>query len=189
MTVSELLKRMLAAYPSFDSKAGETWAPVFRARLAKHEGDALAGAMTEVLGGFNPTTRKPFPIPADFEAHLPSGKLNLPEEGHSIRGELKDRAERKRRNFNAWIQGQGAKIKAARSPAVYNACVLAAATLASHGDRVILTAEQIKTCEDRALSASRVAMFGPLPRTNEEWTHQIEQVRASWGVPAERAAA
>lgn len=23
-------------------------------------------------------------------------------------------------------------------------------------------------------------MFGALPRTNEEWSHQVEQVRASW---------
>jgi len=105
-----------------------------------------------------------------------------------IRQELGMRAARKRRNFYAWVQGQGAKIKAARSPAVYNACVLAAASLSNHGDRVILTAEQIKVCEDRALSACRVAMFGPLPRTNEQWTDQIEQVRASW-TNSERAAA
>ncbi len=180
MTVSELLKRMLAAYPSFDSKAGETWAPVFRARLAKHEGPALAETMTEVLGSFNPTTRKPFPIPADFEAHLPSGRLNLPSEGHSIRGALKDRAERQKRVFAAWLDTQGAKIKAARPVAVYNACLMLASDLAKATDRVILKPEQITLCEERAVSQARVQMFGALPRTNEEWAHQVEQVRASW---------
>lgn len=105
-----------------------------------------------------------------------------------LRQSIGARAAHKRRNFDGWIRGQGAKIKAARPAPVYNACVLAAARLSSVGDRVVLTTEQIKICEDRALSAARVAMFGPLPRTNEEWAAQIDQVRASWANPQQVAA-
>lgn len=188
MTVTELLTRILAAYPGATPEAMKTYVPVFHARLQKHEGPALADAATEVLGSFKPKYGQPFPIPADFEAHLPSGKLNLPEEGHSIRGALKDRAERQKRVFSTWLQTQGAKIKQARPVAVYNACVMLAADLAKAADRVILKPEQITLCEERALSQARVAMFGALPRTNEAWQAQIEQVRVAWGNPQQAAA-
>ncbi len=105
-----------------------------------------------------------------------------------LRQAIGERAASKRRNFAAWIAGQGAKIKAARPLPVYNACVLAASRLAGQRHSIILTVEQIKICEDRALSAARVSMFGPLPRTNEEWQAQLEQVRAGWNASVQAAA-
>lgn len=183
MTVTELLDRIIAAYPGATPEAMKTYRSVFFARLQRHEGSALEAAATEVLGSFKPRYGQPFPIPADFEAHLPSGRLNLPEEGGSIREALRTRAERKCRVFAAWLEGQGAKIRAARPPAVYNACVFMAADLAKKSERVVLTAEQIATCEERALAAGRIDKFGALPRTNEQWDEQREQVRQMWATP------
>lgn len=189
MTVTELLDRIIAAYPGATPEAMKTYRPVFFARLQRHEGAALTDAAGEVLAAFRPKYGQQFPIPVDFEAHLPSGRLNLPEEGHSIRQALKDRDDRKRRVFAAWHSGQGAKIKAARPIAVYSACLHLAAGLSKRSDRVLLTAEQIVTCEERALSGARVAIFGALPRTNEEWDEQREQVKAGWHAPPQRAQA
>lgn len=180
MTVVELLNRIIDAYPGATPEAMQSFKSAFYGRLQRHEGPLLAEATDAVLGSFKPKYGQPFPIPADFEAHLPSGKLNLPSEGHSIRQALKDRAERQKRAFSAWLQTQGVKIKQARPVAVYNACVMLAADLAKQSDRVILKPEQITLCEERALSQARVQMFGALPRTSEAWQAQIEQVRASW---------
>jgi hypothetical protein len=189
MIVTELLTAISGAFPAFNAKAMESWAPVFRVRLAKHEGPALKQAYTDTLAAFSVSKSKAlFPVVADFEQNLPSGRLNIPDEGHSIRQALKDRDERKRQALEAWHEGQGAKIRQARPEPVYNACLMLAADLAKATARVILKPEQITKCEERALSQARVQMFGALPRTNEEWTHQIEQVRESWSNP-QRAAA
>lgn len=179
MTVTELLTRIMAAYPGATNEAMKTFVPVFHARLKRHEGDALDTAAIEVLGSFKPKYDHKFPIPADFEAHLPSGRLNLPEE-NSIRGALADRAARKTRNMAEWQAGQGAKIKANRPQPAYNACILLAMELSGRNQRLMLSGEQIQMCEDRALAAARLRMFGPLPRTNEAHTDQIQQVRDSW---------
>ncbi len=129
------------------------------------------------LAASNPST-------ASRSRSLPSGKLNLPSDGGSIRQAMKDADERKRRAFATWHQGQGAKIKAARPVPVYNACVLLATQMAKMDGRLPLTAEQIKACEDRALSQGRAAMFGPLPKDNDAWQAQLEQVRAGWEMRA-----
>ncbi|WP_299109693.1 hypothetical protein [uncultured Bradyrhizobium sp.] len=189
MTVEQLLAKLADAFPAFNAKALAAWAPVFRARLARHEGPTLQQAYTDTLAAFTVAKDKSlFPVPANFEANLPSMRINLPSEGHSIRGALKDRAERQKRVFSTWLQTQGAKIKQARPVAVYNACVMLAADLAKATDRVILKPEQITLCEERALSQARVAMFGALPRTNEAWQAQIEQVRVAWANPQRVAA-
>lgn len=188
MTVTELLSRIIAAYPGATSEAMKTFVPIFHARLRIHEGPQLDDAATAVLGSFKPKYGQPFPIPGDFEAHLPSGKINLPSDESPIRQAMKDQAERKERNFNEWHRGQGAKIKDNRPAPVYNACVLLAAEMSKRNGRLPLSAEQIKSCEDRALSQARAAMFGPLPRTNETWTDQIEAVRVAWVNPQKAAA-
>lgn len=105
-----------------------------------------------------------------------------------VRQALGMRAARKRRVFSAWLETQGVKIKQARPTPVYNACVMLAADLAKATDRVILKPEQITLCEERALSQARVAMFGALPRTNDERILQMEQVRAAWMQPQQAAA-
>jgi hypothetical protein len=79
-----------------------------------------------------------------------------------------------------WAQGQGAKIKANRPQAVADHCIMLAFDFAGKRQPLILTAAEIDLCEQRALSQARVAKFGPIPRTAEEWTAQLEQVREGW---------
>lgn len=182
MTVADLLARIIGAYPGATQDAMKTFKPVFYARLQRHEGERLEAAATEVLGTFRPKFGQPFPIPADFEAHLPSGKLDLGREnGPPIRQWLADRDARRKRVYADWLAGQGAKIRANRPHAVFSACNMAAMDLSNTArDRLILNAEQIKTCEEQALARARVEMFGPPPKSEEAWESQREQVRAAW---------
>lgn len=185
MTVTELLARIIAAYPGATTDAMKTFKPVFYARLQRHEGDKLEEAATAVLAAFRPKFGQPFPIPADFEAHLPSGKLDLgkgsSDAGPPIRQWLADRDARRKRNYEDWANGQGAKIKANRPHAVYSACALMAMELApKRRDRLVLSAEQIALCEQQALSRARVEMFGPPPKSEEVWRAQLDQVREAW---------
>jgi hypothetical protein len=187
MTVTELLTRIMAAYAGATPEAMKTFVPVFHARLKRHEGVALDEAAIEVLGSFKPKFDQKFPIPADFEKHLPSGNLKLPEEGASIRGALNEREARKRRVYTAWLEGQGAKIRENRPWPVYAAAARQAFSMAGGcGDRLLFSPEQIKTLEARALSTARVQMFGALPKTEAAWLDQIEQVRQAWANPMPR---
>lgn len=193
MNVTELLQRIMAAYAGATNEAMKTFVPVFHARLRKHEGPALEEAATQVFGSFKPKYDHRFPIPADFEAFLPSGRLDLGKEGgRPIRQWLADRDARRKRVLADWDAGQGAKIKANRPHAVYTACAMMAMDIAANaGDRLVLTAEQIATCEEQALSRARVEMFGPPPKTEEAMQAQREQVRQAWAAnphPVRRAA-
>lgn len=185
MTIDELLRALTGAFPAFNAKALESWAPVFRARFTRHEGPTLKQAYVETLAAFSVAKSKAlFPVPVDFEQHLPSNHPKVPEDGGSIRDALAQHAERKRRLFDAWTREQGARIKENRPFPVYAACIQAAMRACGQANtrtqRKALSAEQIAKCEQQALSAARVGMFGALPHTNEEWTAQIEQVRAGW---------
>lgn len=190
MTVTELLARIIAAYPGATTEAMKTFKPVFYARLQKFEGDKLDEAANAVLGSFKPKFGQPFPIPADFEAHLPSGKLDLGSDGGPpIRQWLADRDARRKRNYEEWANGQGAKIKANRPHGVYSACALMAMELSpKRRDRLVLSAEQIALCEEQALSRARVEMFGPPPKSDEAWRAQLDQVRAAWATNQQAAA-
>lgn len=193
MTVTELLAAIQAAYPGATAEALRTFVPVFHKRFRAREGDGLQAAADEVFATFNATSRKPFPIPGDFEPHMPS--LHRPQEsgdvGPPIRAALEARAARVDRLYQAWFAEQGLKIKAARHMDVYGACVLEVLDLARRANdqtrRIILTVEQIAMCEMRALSCARVHRFMPA-KTNEEWSAQIEQIRAEWAQPKQEAA-
>lgn len=185
MTVTELLKAIQAAYPGATSEALATFVPVFHARLRRHEGDGLQTAATEVLGTFSATARKPFPICADFEAHLPSGKLHLPSDGPAI--DFKSRKQRKESLVQEWQAGQGAKIKPARGPFVYAHCLWEAQRIA--GDRawadnparVVLSPDQIQKCEDQAVSTARLSAQGASVMrhgSNSDWEDQTARYRA-----------
>lgn len=183
MTVAELLERIAAAYSGATPEAMKTFKPVFYARLRKHEGDILEAAAVEVLGTFRPKFDQKFPIPADFEAHLPSGKLHMPDEGDGIRRLLEQRAQRSESLYRDWHANQGRKIKEARPLPVYGQCVLMAKDLANNSTertpRIVLTAEQIAECDQRAVSAARVA-YGKLPKDEDIWREQIARIRESW---------
>jgi LAS superfamily LD-carboxypeptidase LdcB len=95
---------------------------------------------------------------------------------------------RARELFAAWHEAQGQGIKAARPMLVFAQCVLLAKERCSSAGqdvrRIILKAEDITKCEERALSSARVAKFGALPRTEEAWHEQIAKVRAEmYGTP------
>ncbi len=84
--------------------------------------------------------------------------------------------------FAAWQEGQGAKIKAARTLAVYGACASMARCLAStlppEYTRLLLTLDQIEKCDRRAVTSARNVRFGPPPQTEEEWRSQLAQTHA-----------
>lgn len=190
MIVSDLLKRMLAAYPGFDAKAGETWAPVFRARLSRHEGNALETAAIEVLGSFKPTTRQPFPIPADFEAHLPSGKLDLPAETPKL--DFAARDQKLAQIMGDWRNRQG--LKSSKGVAeVMRALEEMAKPLATTmawkpGDhRLILDADQLRIAKQRAVSYRRLIEFGQIPKSADAWWDQIDTIQRRWGIELTRS--
>src|SRR5690242_3940120 len=80
MTVTQLLERLAGAFPAFNARAVEAWAPIFRAKFGKREGPHLAEAYTACLSSFDPKKAgKLFPTPPDIEAHMPS--LDRPAEG------------------------------------------------------------------------------------------------------------
>lgn len=185
MTVTELLEAIIAAYPGSSPEALRTFKPVFHARLRYHEGERLAAAATEVLGTFSATARKPFPICADFEAHLPSGKLHMPSDGPSI--DFKGHKQRKDALVQEWQVGQGAKIKPVRGPFVYAHCLWEVQRLAGarawndRPERIILTPEQIQTCEDQAVSTARLSAQGAAVMrhgSNAEWDDQMARYRS-----------
>jgi hypothetical protein len=179
MTVSELLTAILRAYPGASPEALETFKPVFRARFDRREGPHLAQAFTDTLASFKPTARQPFPIPADIEAHMPVIHATS-DSGGSIRKLLEDRKARALVAYADWYRGQGLKIKSARPRPVFDACVLEAVALSGIRSPLILKADEIALCEQRALSAARVAKFGRLPVKTEEWESQRAQILADW---------
>jgi hypothetical protein len=108
---------------------------------------------------------------------------------------LIDRNWFRKRTFDAWLAGQGRKIKAARPGPVYDACVAYVRTLIDQARsdvhhetkkrveafllRHALTAEQIAECELRAVSQIRAAKRGFPPKfTQEAWESQIASIRA-----------
>lgn len=185
MTVSELLKRIAAAYPAFDAKASETWPAVFRARLTRFEGDLLDAAAIEVLGTFRPKYDQKFPIPLDFEQHLPSLKKLPHDDSPAL-----DMAGRKRRAAELvadWQQRQKPKIIQARGPIIANQCQWEVERIANtrgwarDPKPILLTVDQIQANEDRVVSSERNLTHGPIALRSKDsalWQQQTEQVRA-----------
>jgi hypothetical protein len=119
--------------------------------------------------------------------------------GPPIADALAKAQKRRKEAFQRWTLGQGAKIRQLKPTAVYAACALYALERAGMPDWSHpatetaagwegLTMKQVQMCEDRALSTWRVRMHGKPPISNEAWDEQIEQVRAAWAQPQEKAA-
>lgn len=186
MTVTDLLARIMAAYPGATTEALRTFVPVFHKRLGHREGDKLQDAADEVFAVFRPKFGAPFPIPADFEKHLPSivtAAKATGAEGPPIREWLEARAGRASKLYGDWVSAQGRKIKEARHMSVYGACALEVMELCRRANertqRVILSADQIAMCEQRALTSERAHRYQPC-KTEEEWLHQLSEIRADW---------
>jgi hypothetical protein len=183
MTVEELIARIIDAYQGATPEAMKSFKPVFLARLKHREGDKLDEATIEVFGSFKPKASQPFPIPADFEAHLPS--LRDIKSGASPIGKmLEERHQRTRKLFEEWHTGQGLKIKSARPKHVYGACALEVYERAKRAksdiDQVILNAEDITRCEQSAVTSERIYRFGAMPQSPEIWQTQCDEIRAEW---------
>lgn len=181
MTVTELIDRIVGAYPGATLEAMKSFKPVFYARFKHREGPHLEEAALEVLSNFRPKASQPFPIPADFEAHMPSLRSIKTDEA-PIGKWLEERHQRAKRLYEAWHGSQGMKIKAARPQAVYGARSSEAYAMAktTKADHVRLSPEDIALCEQRAVSSARVHRFGPLPASNEIWDAQCAEIRAGW---------
>lgn len=185
MKVTELLSAIQAAYPGATSEALRTFIPVFHKRLGHREGDKLKDAADEVFAVFRPKFGAPFPIPADFEKHLPSivAAKSTGSDGPPIRDALEERQKRSSKLYADWVATQGRKVKEARHMSVYGACALAVMRMCRKANertqRVILTAEQIGICEMRALTSERAHRYQPC-KTEEEWNHQLAEIRADW---------
>lgn len=179
MTVDELLRKLAGAFPAFNAKALEAWGPVFRARFGKREGPHLAEAYMACLSSFDPAkTKKLFPTPPDLEAHMPSIKS---DGGNvvALRPYLEKRQALSRTGYDGWSHGQGAKIRANRPAMVASACALMAMEIGKTRHPLILTAEEIALCEERAVSTERSRRYGPRA-TAEEWQRQVEEIRTEW---------
>ena len=193
MTVTELLACIMAVYAGATPEALKTFVPVFHKRFRAREGDHLQVAADEVFATFKAKYGQPFPIPADFEPHMPKlHHAGRGDGGSPIRAAMEARNARATRLHAAWLAEQGHKIKAARHISVYGACVLMIMDICrvahDRTQRVMLTADQIAECEMRALSSERAHRWQPA-KTNEEWDEQIEQIRAEWAKPVQQEAA
>lgn len=84
--------------------------------------------------------------------------------------------------FDDWHVAQGQGIKAARPLHVFSQCVALAKSRCTNAGqdvrRIILKAEDITACEQRAISSARLAKFGPPPTDPDAWQDQISQVKA-----------
>ncbi len=179
MTVFELLEAILKAYPGAAPDALATHKAAFYARFEKREGPHLDQAFTETLATFKATARQPFPIAVDVETHMPS-IAKLAANVVLIRPYLQKRQAQSQTGYTSWLAGQGAKIRANRPAPVAAACALLAMEFAKTRVPLVLTAEEIALCEERAVCQERVRRFGPRMKNAEEWKRQIDEIRAEW---------
>lgn len=178
MTVTELLERLADVYPGATSEALRGVKSAYYALLRKREGDALRDACDAVLGSFRATTRQPFPVAADFAAHLPA------QQDHIGRPALDfgARAERIRWLTDDWLHRQG-RPQSRGIPELLRALVhIAEPIIALRGwseDPATLTLDrdQIRLAVHRAVSQERYRQFGV-----NGTAAQTEQVCQQWGI-------
>lgn len=183
MTITELLAKLGGAFPSFNAKAMEAWASVFRARLGKHEGPRLAQAYVDTLSAFSVAkTKSLFPVPADFEPHLPMQTLKLAT-GKKL--DLVGHRLRKEALIAKWWEMQGNRITEARGKRIALACAWEVGRMAhdaawsADAKEVVLTGEQIRICEEREVCSERMATFGPYAMRRPDPTQWREQMAAA----------
>lgn len=186
MTVDQLLAKLSAAFPAFNAKATEAWAPVFRARLDKHAGPVLAKAYADTLGGFTVKGSKSlFPMPADFEAHLP-GRLDLgPDAGPVV--DFDGRNRRARSMFDEWLHEQAPRATYNR-PEILKALQEIAWPMAlvrgwnEQRDRLLLSRAQVAMALQRAISQERYIRYGTPGRDIDQWWSQIKGIADEWRI-------
>lgn len=183
MTITELLAKLGGAFPAFNAKAMEAWASVYRARLGKHEGPALAQAYVDTLSAFSVAKAKSlFPVPADFEPHLPMQSLKFPKDGEK-KVDFVGHRLKKEALIAKWWEMQGNRISEARGPRIAGACAWAITKMAQKHlpttRELLLTVEQINICEEREVSSERMATFGPYALRRDNPAQWLEQMAAA----------
>lgn len=182
MTVTDLLERILSVYPGAKPEALKAMKPVFLARL-QHREAHLDSAANEVFATFQPKATKPFPIPGDFEAHLPNLQA-IKSDGPPL--DIKGQQERKRRLMDDWRQRQGNGIASARGKAIAAAAAHKAMEIAhmrawgKDPQPILLSADQIQVCEDQVVSSERMATYGARVlrvEDGEAWQSQMNEIR------------
>lgn len=187
MTVAELIDCILRAYPGVSPEAIATFKPVYFARFGRREGPHLQAAFEATLAEFKPTLRQPFPVPADFERHMPSIKI---DDGKDKGGKPIDLAGRKRRAdslFANWRAGQGARasrgnpalMKALENIARHSADILG---WQENPEPLVLTRDQLKVAAQRAISFERLLRYGQPPKDCRIWWGQIHAIASEWGL-------
>lgn len=190
MTVDEILRALQGAFPAFNAKAMETWAPVFRARFNRHEGPALRDAHIAALGAFKPSGRTPFPIPHDYEPHLPANVVKLPKNTKKL--DFLGHHRRAQDIFADWRARQG--LKASKGVAeVMRALEDVARPLAGieawkdEPGRLILDRAKLTIAKKIAVSIQRRIEHGPPSKDAEVWWQQTAAVQERWGVELQRS--
>ena len=180
MTVDDLITRIIAAYPGASLEAMKSFKPVFYARLKHREGEPLADAATEVLATFRAKYGQPFPIPADFEAVLPSPRRDGARAAPIDPGR---HAERKRRLMAEWRRSVDAAPEVRRALETIALEVADVAAWRESSKPIALTPKQRKLAEQRAISLQRRCEHGPPERLGaEDWGAQISAIAARWNV-------
>lgn len=185
MTVTDLLAKILAMYPGATPEAIASFKPVFYARFGNREGPHLAEAATEVFATFQPAHRKPFPIPADFEAHLPSRRST---QGDGAAIDLDGMVERKTRILTEWRAAQGHRgangvLEVLRALEFIAEPIAVQTAWKNAPEPLRLTAKNLRLAQHRAISLARVNEFGPPPKDPAVWWAQIQQIAARWNIP------
>lgn len=188
MTVTELIDRIIAAYPGASAEAMATFKPVFHARFSRREGPHLQAAFEATLAHFKATARQPFPIPADIEAHMPSVSLST-----SGGGKLDFAKHRERKNQLLWNWKAQQGDRASRGVhRIMQALMHIAEPLADlrgwkeNPEPIVLTREQMLEALMCAVSARRRELHGPPPRSAELFWEQITGIATEWGVTVNR---
>lgn len=186
MTVVELLAAILRAYPGSNPESLSAYRAVFFTRFKMREGEHLQAAYEATLAEFKPTARQPFPIPADFEKHMPSKAIDLPDDGPKL--DFGSRNQKAEELYRRWRAEQAPRA-ANGIPEIMKALEQVAYPLAlvqgwnPKADRLLLTRKQVRTAIQSAISIERRKRHGPLDRlSNQAWWDQVKAIADEWRI-------
>lgn len=173
---------MIGAYKGFDDAAVAATIGAFRQKLEKFEGKELASAWVEVVSGFDPTARKPYPLPKDFEEVLP--KPRRMRDGPAL--DIKGHGARREALVSNWETVHWPTIREQYGARVAWWCYVEArerahnlAWKAESAENVWLTARDIDRVVEGIVSRDRTDTFGgDVARMDPEgWKGQMDQCR------------
>lgn len=191
MTVDDLILQMRKAFGLFDDAAEESWGPVFRRQFRQHEGKALNAAWLATMAGFKPSGRQVFPIPLDFEAHLPKATRKFdPKAGRKL--DFEAHHARKAELVDRWARRQRVDIEQSHGLIIAQRCLDEVVRLADgiawrepkEGEEpqwITLTDEVVALCEQAVVSSERNYLYGARSlnaHDPHEWLEQTAYCRS-----------